>query len=572
MQQWIDHVWTSLRSMPAETSAESLESAWLQHSNHKNPVTVIFGAYDSGKSSLLKRLLFEDACEVPPQLTISARRETFEVEDYQGADWIYRDSPGLAGGNEEHQEKALASLDLADLIVWVLPPQLVTSERDVFCKIASGEHFGTISSHVANSLIIVIAKMDEAGIDPADNPAGYFEVCQRKVAELSSFLTSIGAMLPRWGVHPMSADPYQGVGNGIPDATIYAMGSTWDGLTQFRESMGEATQQAASLRVYSGVRFAARAIQTFDQAISSGLESCESNRRTCDNELDRFAHWLDALAALRGKCAADLRNAIEGELLSASRTRIENSKASILEGISNAVDRWCEAAHAEFHKLTASANQEACQRKTSPSLEQLRKFLHELTEPSPDTGENPNITRIQTLIPKVGKTLPKVFQAYAEFKLGMSLEEVSKKLDPVLKSGESYKDFVQKNDKIFDNEEFAEQACKIVKTHRAISSFGPLLGELNDLVGGIGGEILAASEAEKRRKRSEEIRGKLRERASEVEEDVLQWFDKMTAGFSDSISRQQQGNSLSRSLTLAEQEALESCRTRLQALIQSMPG
>jgi putative ribosome biogenesis GTPase RsgA len=54
-----------------------------------------FGAFDCGKSSLLRRLLVDDDIAVPDWLTISARHETFAASDirYRGA--ILRDTPGV---------------------------------------------------------------------------------------------------------------------------------------------------------------------------------------------------------------------------------------------------------------------------------------------------------------------------------------------------------------------------------------------------------------------------------------------------------------------------------------------
>ena len=41
-------------------------------------MVTFFGPYDSGKSTLLKRLLVDEGCKVPDWLTISPRPETFE--------------------------------------------------------------------------------------------------------------------------------------------------------------------------------------------------------------------------------------------------------------------------------------------------------------------------------------------------------------------------------------------------------------------------------------------------------------------------------------------------------------
>src|SRR4051794_11313225 len=90
----------------------------------------LLGPYDSGKSSLLKRLLVEAGCTVPDWLTVSARRTTF---DAQSIEWLHlriQDTPGLGGGVQSHSDAAREAALATDLLMVVLPPQLITGEMD----------------------------------------------------------------------------------------------------------------------------------------------------------------------------------------------------------------------------------------------------------------------------------------------------------------------------------------------------------------------------------------------------------------------------------------------------------
>src|SRR5437899_2898593 len=60
------------------------------------PVVTLVGAYDSGKSSLIKRILADDGRDVPAWLTISARRETFDVNECEALGCTLRDTPGFS--------------------------------------------------------------------------------------------------------------------------------------------------------------------------------------------------------------------------------------------------------------------------------------------------------------------------------------------------------------------------------------------------------------------------------------------------------------------------------------------
>lgn len=463
---WIEHVWTSLRMFSAGTSTAQLEAAWRNHQQRRRPVAAIFGAYDAGKSSLLKRLLFEDGAKIPDDLTVSGRRETFSVDEADGLGWTYRDSPGIAGGNDEHDQKALESLDLADLLVWVLPPQLVTSNKEGFDSIATGERFAVNSEQVSASLMAVISRIDEAGIDAETNPQGFSDLCARKQAEFASLLASIGVNPPRWGIIPLSADPYQGVGNEVPDASIYAMGEGWDGVPELRATLEHAASHAEELRTLAGFRYASSVVRALSITVQNERIEREDALQTISNELERLKLWSTSLQTLRNKCASDLHRTVEDELLSASRSGTTAAAEALEKKLSAAIDRWGDQASAEFEQLAASAEQEVGQRARSPSTDRLKRLIIELSDPGtpgskPDAGG-----RIRKYVGPLGRSFRESFKAYVRVDLGMSIEEAAKHVRDFQASGKL---------DVFKTEEVAKKASQYVKWTQAVDACGPLL-------------------------------------------------------------------------------------------------
>ncbi|MCC6644963.1 MAG: GTPase domain-containing protein [Polyangiaceae bacterium] len=166
-------------------------------------VVTLFGPYDSGRSSLLKRLFVDDGKPVPDWLTVSGRRETLEPQEVSVASVAglvvrdVRDTPGIAGGNELHEAIAKEALLLTDAIALVLPPQLVTSvtsDRESLVGAFNGRRFGCAarSAFAERGLPIVLSRMDEAGAMPRDDSRGYRELVERKQRELSDLLRSEG--------------------------------------------------------------------------------------------------------------------------------------------------------------------------------------------------------------------------------------------------------------------------------------------------------------------------------------------------------------------------------------------
>lgn len=534
--QWIDAAWGVLRSIPTGGAGEALEEAWRQHQARAKPVALLFGAYDAGKSSLLKRLLFEDGVSVPSEITVSGRRETFSVDEVEGTLWAFRDSPGLAGGNDEHDEKALESLDLADLFLWVLPPQLVTSNKETFDDIVTGRRFGVDSTFVTGGLLAVISRIDEAGIDPAENPDGFADLCHRKQTEFGDLLAAVGAASPTWGVHAVSADPYQGVGNETPDASIYAMGAGWDGVPEIRASLAAAHDAASELRTLAGFRFASRAIVALSEMVVNERGAREEARTTCENDLERAQLWRTSLDVLRRKCSADLHRVVEDELLSFTRVGTVAAADALQNRLAETVDRWSDQAYAEFARLTAAADQETAERGRSPSMEQLKRISVEMaqteTEDKPLPGSSNG--KFKKHASGLGRAFRDGFKAYARLALGMSPEEAAKLVREFKQSGESWAAFSKaRKGKTFASETVAKKASGYVKWADALDALGPLVEQLGPLLFEIGGDVLSAIEADKKAEQRRALRESLRGAALEVEAEAMTGFDEMVAAFGE---------------------------------------
>ena len=81
------------------------------------------------------------APRIPEWLTVSARRETFELNAVDVGDLTFTDAPGFAAGNELHDELAQDALALSDAFLLVVPPQLLTTNRELVGSILSGRYF-----------------------------------------------------------------------------------------------------------------------------------------------------------------------------------------------------------------------------------------------------------------------------------------------------------------------------------------------------------------------------------------------------------------------------------------------
>lgn len=141
LRDWCDSAWGLLEASMGE-SANDVRRSWREYASRPDVVACLFGPYDSGKSSLLKRLLLDEGKPVPDWLTISGRRESFDVQESQAAGITIRDTPGIASNEATHDQRALEAILFCDVVLFVLPPKILTADREVVLGIASGDRFG----------------------------------------------------------------------------------------------------------------------------------------------------------------------------------------------------------------------------------------------------------------------------------------------------------------------------------------------------------------------------------------------------------------------------------------------
>src|SRR4051812_13898912 len=146
---------------------------WSEHASRNKLEVTFLGPYSSGKSTLLRRLVLDGGSPIPDWLTISARRETFELNAVDVGDLTFTDAPGFAAGSELHDDLAEDALALSDAFLLVVPPQLLTTGRELVGSILSGRYFfGEPRAGSERVVVAVIAQADSMGIDPDDDVDG----------------------------------------------------------------------------------------------------------------------------------------------------------------------------------------------------------------------------------------------------------------------------------------------------------------------------------------------------------------------------------------------------------------
>lgn len=524
---WIELTWAALAPIPgAAEVVEQERRRWEAFRGLGTLEVVVFGAYDAGKSSLLKRLLVDWQVPVPEWLTVSGRRETFESKRVEAMGFGLTDTPGLGSGNDEHDNLTLSAMRLADAYLWVLPPQLVTTGKDRFIEVL----FGNVG--IADATIATVARMDEAGVDPSDNEQEFIDLCERKKTELSSIIAEAPCVRQLRSIHCVVADPYQMVGNlPNPGPEAYGFSRNWDGMDEISREMLDLRQQRRELRSRAGCRFIQLLVGDVRGELRGIEEELTLSKEGMDNEAKRYDMYEQRLNALQRQALAELHRRLEDALLSASRSAGAVGAESIVnleEMLSKLIDDWAEESSAAYSQLVAELELDATERMKRPCMDGLRRLAQEADGPE-GSAVRPGFDPLKTGIKAMafGPALRQSFEKYATFELGMTMKEAAKRLDDLASSGKTIEDYIKSKgkDAAFRSIEHAEKASKFVKWTRALDVAGPLVEQIGGVLFEVANEFMTARQAEEKAQRRVFLRQQLQTEAGNIEKEAATLFN-----------------------------------------------
>ena len=354
-----------------------------------SPTVTVFGAYDSGKSSLLRRLLVDADISVPAWLTISARHETFEASEIAYRDVLLKDTPGVSPGSTDAREErntatALEAIKTTDVLVVVVTSQLLTGERELVSTALD-------LPWLEGALWFVISRFDEAGVDPDGDPDGYHRLSESKRRELAEELQRTLGRDLRPRVFVTAPDPYGVVGpDPNPDPTLWDPYRDWDGIARIAAELESLPSSAATLRVAAAERFWIGELR--DQLTKLAAQEAEvaSVARTTSDLTARVNQLSSRLDELREAAGNDLNTAV-GSVVDQAMMSSILTEEGLKTRLTEALELWQERQEAELAALVQDIEHQLEQQVARPSWQGLRRLIEQLSVhlPADDPKRNP---------------------------------------------------------------------------------------------------------------------------------------------------------------------------------------
>ena len=412
-ESWDSAVQTWLKTYAPVDRWEAVATSLLAHMSQPSTVLSLLGVYDSGKSSLLRRLLIDAGLECPDWLTISAQHETFEVTPIEVEGVLIRDTPGLSPTARDprglqNNRRALEAAALTDVLVLVVPPQLATGEVEELRAVLEQQW-------PLGSLRCVISRFDEAGVDASGDPDEYRALARRKTAELRQSL-GLSEDVP---VDVVAPDAWQFAGEARnPDPSVWDHSRDWDGIAEFRASLLPLVSPRAAFRAAAATRHWAGALDAeVDQLTVQQEQTLEALQTVdqADRRNDRVNARLHELElGIRAELEAALGNVLDMALLSGV---VDADK--LRDTTTAALDSWLSKAQADLRLLMEDFDAEFDRQMARSAWRDLDAHFGAVADPAAARVDTDGVDSSASQADRLGPQLLKVNSS-----LTKSLKEV----------------------------------------------------------------------------------------------------------------------------------------------------
>lgn len=390
-QAWIGEV-------SGDADASRLASDWSDFAAEERPVLTLFGAFDTGKSSILRRLLVDTGQPLPDWLTISARHETFTENAVTVNGCLVRDTPGLSpegldARSLSNSDVARSALGRTDVLLVTLNPQLSTGEHPELVDVLS-------RGWSNDGVWFLISRADEGGVDPTLDPEGFEAWSARKREELKQSLK----LTESARVFVLVPD-FAGLGayDPEPTPTVWDLSRDWDGMAELSAALEElSAQDLGAYRDAAEQRFWKQAVSSRIEDVQTTLADLRVSAEVANISRQRREGFLKQIDRLASAAQASLAGAVEDAIQrAASGPEIDSD--SIQNAVGPVLEEWWQRQQAGLARVRQEAIQGLEQQREGQGWARFESVYRRFSQP-----ETANAEKAPTLVPKIEALSKKV--------------------------------------------------------------------------------------------------------------------------------------------------------------------
>ncbi|TYB91848.1 GTP-binding protein [Micromonospora sp. WP24] len=309
--------------------------------NGARPALAVLGDYNSGKSSLIRRIMVDSGRRPHAAFDIRAAPATTAANRYQLPRIDLVDTPGLQSGHDQHDSAAFEAIADAALVLVVVHINLLIGDTSMLEELARG------SKRIAakgGRMVFLVNRCDELGVNPLTAPEAFLNLQDRKREELRAAFAARSIDVEVDKIHCLSGDPFGLMGG---DATAepvdFDENRLWDGVTAFTSAISGLSDEQLSAAASSAAFDAAvtdlkRHQQTLHQVQVDGTEDL----RRSEPVIATLRAAVNDAVILEGSLREDVRRMVDRHTV-ATKSAVAELDRKDGQKLENLVDSWWKA-------------------------------------------------------------------------------------------------------------------------------------------------------------------------------------------------------------------------------------
>lgn len=519
----LNQQWNMLLGGYLSEQLKDEKDRWDEISSDSFIRVVPIGAYDSGKTTLLKRLLCEYGVDVPASLSISGKSETFELsEEHIAGEFKFIDTPGLFRDDPIQEARTFEALKTSDIVLFVIPNNLFTTSKDKALEIIKGTYFSEFvaDGRLLPTIINVLSRADEMGVSGDLDPEGFQEQCESKINELKCLYTEEGIDVSKMHFVAVAPDPDQLVGNSpIVSGKEYDSSKSWDNIDQLKTILERKVGQRVLLRELCGQKYFSVTCEEVINSLEQSIKDSKVQRALCENEIQKIkleVKKLDIFKEERETVTRDtlievgrgLVNQVTPNNPFDKDVAIKKIKEGMNKSYADSISLLCNRASELEIELSSSAS----------------KVRLNLNLRSVEFENEDNLKKFDQMGRKakvIGGKVHKGLKKLQEARWGKTFTVIEGQIKKFEDSGKKLSDYLgsikDKKSFPFKNMDEVGKAKNVLNINKSVEILGPIAGDLL----GMGLDAMAEKATEKARLENNKKREELFEQVDVVVEEFV---------------------------------------------------
>ncbi|GAA4560983.1 GTPase [Planotetraspora kaengkrachanensis] len=305
------------------------------------PALAVLGDYNSGKSSLIRRIMVDSGRQPHAAFDIRALPATAAADRYQLPRLDLVDTPGLQSGHGEHDTAALEAIAEAALVFVVVHINLLVGNTSILEELSRGSE---MIAAKGGRMVFLVNRCDELGVDPLTAPEAFLNLQNRKREELRAAFAARSIEVEIDRIHCLSGDPFGLVGG---DATAepgdFDENRLWDGVTALTSAISSLSDEQLSAAASSAAFDAAvtdlkRHQHTLHQVQVDGTEDL----RRSEPVIATLRAAVNDAVVLEDSLREDARRMVDRHVV-ATKSAVAKLDRKDSQKLENLVDSWWKA-------------------------------------------------------------------------------------------------------------------------------------------------------------------------------------------------------------------------------------